>query len=1037
MIKVLKYSVICSSIVLASSGGHLLASNILDNKDSKNMESSKVGMLYADFTNNADSTNRADSINSTDSTNNAVSTNKADFINNADSNNNGGGGGNSTQIAINTSDSTQKVINLDSISDNLDDSKIAPNADSINGTNITALDSTNIPAIAINADSINELSDSIKELKTDSINSNLSDSTKAISTDSINITYTDSTNIPANALNANIESKNTESKLDYKADSKIIETNALNIESKNIESNNIITLADATQISSKDSNITDIDSINRKGDFTQASTNIESSLDSKTDSSNTKNIELDSIKSIKNTESILLALEDSTTNATIESQSTESSTQSQNTESQSTESKTDSKDTKAAKAYKLEAVTATVSTASGYEQDIRHAPASIAVVPKEEILTRPIRDLGDAIQDIPGVYVEASKTGANTISMRGLGSAYTLILIDGKRQNVAQGFDGNGMSANTSFMPPVSMIERIEVIRGPASIIYGSDAMGGVINIITKKNPQKLSISMQAEAKLHEKHNVFGNIYGGNFYLATPIVKDKLSINLRGKYQYGEQNAFLKPSFVSNTTNNPYLSWSATGFQNANLGTRLNYILDSHNDIYLDLDAYFARLGSLNTSGRQISAIRDFYKFNGILNHDLNYDWGKITTYVQYSQTFWVPHAGVVIGATSGSSINWAQMRDNKDIVFQSTYNNLFSFDKWGDLVVNGGIYYLYERFVNKSSNFDRAMNQFAIFAEGQWNINDYIGLTLGLRYNYSDIFKAIPNPRFYINYNPFEWLTLKAGIASGVLVPNLSYLYDGYIESTSGSNTTYQYGNKDLRPETSWSYELGAIIDTKWAFATLTGYYTDFRDQIETNAIYTGTCQTPTTPDNCRTYRNLDKTLMAGFEFGSRLKPVYGFSLDLNYGFTYTRILTAPAGDEYLIGEQVNSIPRHSFTLTPRYSYSFNDNHAFDMYLRWNGRFQTPTPTPSGNAGNLNSVRGVLGRYYKDYQIVDLALTYKAFKKYYITLSANNLFDVNFIDIVGYGNYNAAAGTYQSYTNRYQRILPSRNYWLTFRVEF
>lgn len=85
MIKVLKYSVICSSIVLASSGGHLLASNILDNKDSKNIESSKVGMLYADSTNNADS------INSTDSINNAISTNKADFIKNADSNNNGGG----------------------------------------------------------------------------------------------------------------------------------------------------------------------------------------------------------------------------------------------------------------------------------------------------------------------------------------------------------------------------------------------------------------------------------------------------------------------------------------------------------------------------------------------------------------------------------------------------------------------------------------------------------------------------------------------------------------------------------------------------------------------------------------------------------------------------------------------------------------------------------------------------------------------------------------------------------------------------------
>lgn len=96
-----------------------------------------------------------------------------------------------------------------------------------------------------------------------------------------------------------------------------------------------------------------------------------------------------------------------------------------------------------------------VVTASGYEQDIKDAPASISIIPQEEILTRPIRDLGDAVQDIPGVYVESSKTGGNTISMRGLGSAYTLILIDGKRQNVAQGFDANGFNGvHSSFMPP-------------------------------------------------------------------------------------------------------------------------------------------------------------------------------------------------------------------------------------------------------------------------------------------------------------------------------------------------------------------------------------------------------------------------------------------------------------------------------------------------------------------------------------------------------------------------------------------------------
>ena len=153
-----------------------------------------------------------------------------------------------------------------------------------------------------------------------------------------------------------------------------------------------------------------------------------------------------------------------------------------------------------------------VVTAAGYEQDIKTAPASISITPKEEILTRPIRDIGDAVQDVPGVYVEQDKTGQNSISMRGLSSEYTLILIDGKRQNTTRGFVQNGLGNQTSFMPPPSMIERIEVIRGPASTIYGSDAMGGVINIITKKHTNTFTSGIQMETKLFEPNSEWGSM---------------------------------------------------------------------------------------------------------------------------------------------------------------------------------------------------------------------------------------------------------------------------------------------------------------------------------------------------------------------------------------------------------------------------------------------------------------------------------------------------------------------------------------------
>ena len=142
-----------------------------------------------------------------------------------------------------------------------------------------------------------------------------------------------------------------------------------------------------------------------------------------------------------------------------------------------------------------------VVSATGYEQLLKDAPASISVIPKEELQNRPIRDLGDALQEVPGIATSISKTGSSSIMMRGLGSSYTLILIDGKRQNVAKGFGGNGFDPTSGFMPPISMIERIEVIRGPASVIYGSDALGGVINIITKKIKQQEVLILKPDCK--------------------------------------------------------------------------------------------------------------------------------------------------------------------------------------------------------------------------------------------------------------------------------------------------------------------------------------------------------------------------------------------------------------------------------------------------------------------------------------------------------------------------------------------------------
>ena len=138
--------------------------------------------------------------------------------------------------------------------------------------------------------------------------------------------------------------------------------------------------------------------------------------------------------------------------------------------------------------------------------------------------------------DVEGVTVErGGKAGGMNISIRGLPSDYTLVLVDGKRLNQnSSGARPNGFGdVDTNFIPPMAAIERIEVVRGPMSTLYGSDAMGGVINIITRKVSQEWmgQITLDGTA---QGDNRYGNNYGSAFYLSGPIATDKLGLTVRG-----------------------------------------------------------------------------------------------------------------------------------------------------------------------------------------------------------------------------------------------------------------------------------------------------------------------------------------------------------------------------------------------------------------------------------------------------------------------------------------------------------------------
>ena len=196
-----------------------------------------------------------------------------------------------------------------------------------------------------------------------------------------------------------------------------------------------------------------------------------------------------------------------------------------------------------------------VVTATGYEQKLTQAPASISVITAEDLKARSFTSLLDAVQFQEGIDIGTTrdKTGQGSVSMRGLTGEYTLLLIDGRRQNNHGDIYPNNFGGNAfNHMPPLDTIERIEVIRGPASTLYGADALGGVINVITKKHRSKWGGNITFGRSL-QTNNDFGNDITTDFSVTGPLIDNVLSLGIRGSlYEQQASTPQLAPAIDPN-----------------------------------------------------------------------------------------------------------------------------------------------------------------------------------------------------------------------------------------------------------------------------------------------------------------------------------------------------------------------------------------------------------------------------------------------------------------------------------------------------
>jgi len=626
-----------------------------------------------------------------------------------------------------------------------------------------------------------------------------------------------------------------------------------------------------------------------------------------------------------------------------------------------------------AAAQETKAMDTVVVTASGYEQLIKEAPASISVVTREELEKKAYTNLHDALRDVPGVILTPSDNNSNDIALRGMGANYTLILVDGKRTNSRETQTNGSTGTDQSWIPPLEAIERIEVVRGPMSSLYGSDAMGGVINVITRKVARQWHGSLRADATLQER-STSGNAYQGNFYLSGPIKEDLLGLSIYGNYTQREEDRIYQ---------------GYNDYDNRAINVKLALTPNKDHDVILELGTakqHFTSTPGMTLLDSEALSDRKFKRESYSLQHKGRWGWATSDTYVQQEETRNIARDMTIKNTVFNSS--WTLPLGQRNLLTTGVY---YSEQDLSDTTTNT---------LPGSSRSTADRSQYAVFAENEWRLRDDFALTGGLRYDHDSQAGGHVSPRLYGVWTVDPRWTVKGGVSSGFRAPSLRQTLGDWGQSSRGGNI---YGNPDLKPETSLTKEIGLLFDAgNGTTAGLTLFDNEFEDKI--TRIACPSCGPLNASGRVSTTNvNVDKAITRGIEatLGTQLTQ----SLALTSSYTFT---TSKQKSGEFAGKPLNQLPRHLLNV----SLDWNPTGQINGWTKVSYRGKESDSSGAASAGTFNQ---------KSYAMLDLGGSYKYSKTVTLYAGIYNLLDKQVL----YDGVN------------YDSVLDGRRYWLGMNIKF
>ena len=567
-----------------------------------------------------------------------------------------------------------------------------------------------------------------------------------------------------------------------------------------------------------------------------------------------------------------------------------------------------------------------VITGTGTHRRMSNSPVPIQVITAKDLGNANVTSLEDALVKLtPNVTTMTNGMGT-TLSLNGMNEDYMLLLENGKR------LTGDDRYTRIN----IGNVKRIEILSGAASALYGSDAIGGVINIITDdaKNTVNVSNYTHYTSKGRFSENINADINSGKFSSYT-------------SYQRREADNWQ----VNDTDENGYKTGRpmSTGFISDNISQRFAYNATDRLSFYVrgnyynyntrrpETATYFKKGKKKDEDGNAIYEETQAYTYNML--HD-TYTYGAGAKYM-INKSAYIDADFFADNYTSkydyflksGDFDRGDKETRKKTRYYNATVKGIFKPNSWNK--VSTGIEYINENFSSESDNISfKNMYTFALFAQDEITILRDLQAVVGVRYLYNENFKNYATPNVALMYK-IDHFNFRASYATGYRAPTLSQLY-----ATDEAKTASRYtiGNPNLKPEKSNFFSLnGEYTCSRFSIAA-TGFYNDIKDMINYRVLsdeeiqQMGLGELHEQFSTIRQRDNVDRSKIKGISVNANFYLGAGLTLGGGYIYTDTEAKTlehdSKTNKDVVVITPVDKSVKNAANVHARWDHDWNNYH-------------------------------------------------------------------------------------------------------------